>query len=168
MTTAPGDRPADDTSPLAPLGVDEVTGWDLTADVVVVGLGCAGACAAIDAAARGADVLVLEAAAMGGGTSAMSGGIIYLGGGTPVQEACGFTDTPEAMAAFLAAARASGVPLSVLALDDPALRERCGAGLVLVRPDQHVAWRGDRVEAPASLLSRVAGRAPRGDAERTA
>ena len=104
MTTAPGDRPADDTSPLAPVGVDEVPGWDLTADVVVVGLGCAGACAAIDAAARGADVLVLEAAAMGGGTSAMSGGIIYLGGGTPVQEACGFTDTPEAMAAFLAAA----------------------------------------------------------------
>lgn len=72
------------------------------------------------------------------------------------------------VAAFLAAARASGVPLSVLALDDPALRERCGAGLVLVRPDQHVAWRGDRVEAPASLLSRVAGRAPRGDADRTA
>ncbi len=38
----------------------------------------------------------------------MSGGLIYLGGGTPVQEACGFDDTPEAMAAFLAAACGPG------------------------------------------------------------
>ncbi len=92
------------TEPLAPLASEEVSRWDMEADVVVVGLGCAGACAAIEAAESGAEVLVLEAAAAGGGTSAMSGGIIYMGGGTPVQLACGFDDSPEQMEAFLAAA----------------------------------------------------------------
>jgi len=105
-TTTPD---ADHTAPIAPLASHRVDAWDVEADVVVVGLGCAGACAAVEAAEAGADVLVLEAAAAGGGTSAMSGGIIYLGGGTPVQEACGFTDTPEAMAAFLTAACGPGV-----------------------------------------------------------
>jgi 3-oxo-5alpha-steroid 4-dehydrogenase len=87
-----------------------IDGWDEEADVVVVGLGCAGACAAIEAAEAGADVLVLEAAAMGGGTSAMSGGLIYLGGGTPIQEACGYTDTAEDMERFLLAACGPDAP----------------------------------------------------------
>jgi 3-oxo-5alpha-steroid 4-dehydrogenase len=81
-----------------------VISWDDETDVVVVGLGCAGACAAIEAAEAGADVVVLEAAAMGGGTSAMSGGLIYLGGGTPIQTGCGFTDTADDMERFLLAA----------------------------------------------------------------
>ncbi len=78
--------------------------WHHETDVLVVGLGCAGACAAIEAAEAGADVLVLERAGGGGGTSALSGGLIYMGGGTPVQKACGFDDTPENMFAFLMAA----------------------------------------------------------------
>ncbi|MCC6849019.1 MAG: FAD-dependent oxidoreductase [Deltaproteobacteria bacterium] len=78
--------------------------WDREADVVVVGLGCAGASAAIEAAEAGAETLVLERAGGGGGTSALAGGLIYLGGGTPVQEACGYHDTPDAMARFLTAA----------------------------------------------------------------
>jgi len=82
--------------------------WDLTADVIVVGFGCAGACAAIEAREAGADVLILERACTGGGTSAMSGGQIYMGGGTPVQEACGFEDTPEEMFEFLMAAMGPG------------------------------------------------------------
>lgn len=82
----------------------EVRSWDREADVVVVGLGCAGACAAIEAAEAGADTLVLERAGGGGGTSAMAGGLIYLGGGTPVQEACGYSDTPDGMFTFLMAA----------------------------------------------------------------
>lgn len=89
---------------VTPLSVEEVEGWDLEADVVVVGLGAAGACAAISASDAGADTLVLEAAGAGGGTSAMSGGLIYLGGGTPIQEACGFEDSTEAMFDFLMAA----------------------------------------------------------------
>jgi len=78
--------------------------YDLEADVVVVGLGIAGACAAIEAASAGAEVVVLERASGGGGTSAQSGGVIYLGGGTPVQQACGFDDEPDEMFRFLMAA----------------------------------------------------------------
>ena len=44
-----------------------------TADVVIVGLGAAGASAAIEAAAAGCDVLVLEVASAGGGTTALAG-----------------------------------------------------------------------------------------------
>jgi 3-oxo-5alpha-steroid 4-dehydrogenase len=74
--------------------------WDLAADVVVVGYGAAGAAAALEATAEGAQVLVLERFA-GGGASALSGGIIYAGGGTSVQQAGGVTDTPEQMLAYL-------------------------------------------------------------------
>jgi 3-oxo-5alpha-steroid 4-dehydrogenase len=80
----------------------------MEADVVVVGQGASGTAATIEAAEAGADVIALEAAAMGGGTSAMSGGIIYLGGGTALQEACGYTDTPDAMETFLVAACGPG------------------------------------------------------------
>src|SRR5262245_12515804 len=82
----------------------DVRRWDREADVVVVGFGCAGACAAIEAAETAAETIVLERAGGGGGTSAMSGGLIYMGGGTPVQEACGYRDTPEGMFTFLMAA----------------------------------------------------------------
>jgi hypothetical protein len=34
------------------------------------------------------------------------------------------------------------MPLSVLRLDQPELEQVYGRGLVLVRPDQHVVWRG--------------------------
>jgi succinate dehydrogenase/fumarate reductase flavoprotein subunit len=80
---------------------DLVTGWDDEADVVVVGHGGAGASAAIEAAAAGADTLVLERASRGGGTTALSTGVVYCGGGTRIQRACGFSDTPEAMLAHV-------------------------------------------------------------------
>ena len=72
-------------------------------DVLVVGFGIAGGCAAVEAAAAGASVLVLERAAVAGGTSAMAGGHFYLGGGTVVQRATGFDDTPDEMFAYLMA-----------------------------------------------------------------
>jgi 3-oxo-5alpha-steroid 4-dehydrogenase len=115
VTDAPSPTPTDQTGPIAPIDASTVGTWHDEADVVVVGLGCAGACASIEAAEAGADVLALEAAAMGGGTSAMSGGLIYLGGGTPVQEACGYEDSPENMAAFLRAACGPGVDEAKLA-----------------------------------------------------
>jgi 3-oxo-5alpha-steroid 4-dehydrogenase len=74
--------------------------WDDSADVVIVGFGAAGACAAIEAASAGADVLVLDRFA-GGGATAMSGGVVYAGGGTPQQVSAGVTDTPEAMIGYL-------------------------------------------------------------------
>jgi succinate dehydrogenase/fumarate reductase flavoprotein subunit len=86
-----------------PLDVGEVARWDQEADVIVVGLGMAGGAAAIEAARAGAEVLVLERATEGGGTSAESEGMIYFGGGTPVQKACGFEDSPEEMYKYLSA-----------------------------------------------------------------
>ncbi len=87
-----------------PRRASEIAHWDDSADVVVVGYGCAGACAAIEAGRAGADVLVLERAGGGGGTSANSGGLLYLGGGTPLQKALGFDDEPEEMFRYLMAA----------------------------------------------------------------
>jgi 3-oxo-5alpha-steroid 4-dehydrogenase len=107
-TDAPSGGLPTDVAPIEPLHAGEVPAWDMEADVVVVGLGASGAAATIEAAEAGAEVIALESAAMGGGTSAMSGGIIYLGGGTAVQIACGYSDTPEAMAAFLMAACGPG------------------------------------------------------------
>jgi 3-oxo-5alpha-steroid 4-dehydrogenase len=74
--------------------------WDDQADVVVVGFGSAGACAAIEAAGRGADVLVLDRFT-GGGATAVSGGVVYAGGGTAIQAAAGVVDTTEAMVGYL-------------------------------------------------------------------
>ncbi len=96
------------TDPIPPARLDEVDPWELSADVVVVGAGIAGTSAAIEAAEAGAETIVLERGMAAGGTSALSGGILYLGGGTATQEACGFHDTPDAMATFLLAACGPG------------------------------------------------------------
>lgn len=77
--------------------------WVREVDVVVVGQGIAGACAALESKRAGAQVLVLERASGGGGASAISQGIFYLGGGTEVQQACGYEDSAENMYRFLRA-----------------------------------------------------------------
>jgi 3-oxo-5alpha-steroid 4-dehydrogenase len=93
--------------PIAALASSEVR-FDETVDVVVVGLGVAGASAVVAARQAGADVLAVERGAGPGGTSAHSGGLIYLGGGTALQSACGFDDSTENMATFLRAALGAG------------------------------------------------------------
>ncbi len=85
------------------LNAGEVAEWHDTADVVVIGFGIAGACAALEARRGGADVLVIERAGGGGGASSLSAGIFYLGGGTAVQKAVGMEDTPDDMFDFLMA-----------------------------------------------------------------
>jgi 3-oxo-5alpha-steroid 4-dehydrogenase len=78
--------------------------FDETVDVVVVGLGVAGSSAVVAARQAGADVLAVERSVAPGGTSAGSGGLLYLGGGTALQQACGYEDSAANMAAFLHAA----------------------------------------------------------------
>ncbi len=78
-----------------------ISGWDEEVDVLVVGLGAAGAATALEASRAGAETLVLERASGGGGTSAMSGGVLYLGGGTALQKECGFEDSAEEMFNYL-------------------------------------------------------------------
>jgi 3-oxo-5alpha-steroid 4-dehydrogenase len=80
-----------------------VTSWSDEVDVVVIGFGIAGGCAAVSAAAAGAKVLVLERAAVAGGTTSMAGGHFYLGGGTAVQQATGHADDAEEMYKYLVA-----------------------------------------------------------------
>ncbi len=77
--------------------------WHREVDVLVVGLGAAGAAATLEATALGADTLVIERGGGGGGTSAMSGGVIYMGGGTPLQRSCGFEDSADEMYKYLMA-----------------------------------------------------------------
>jgi succinate dehydrogenase/fumarate reductase flavoprotein subunit len=85
------------------LAVADAPAWSDDVDVVVIGFGIAGGCAAVSAAAAGARVLVLERAAAAGGTTSMAGGHFYLGGGTAVQEATGHADTADEMYKYLVA-----------------------------------------------------------------
>ena len=73
--------------------------WEDTADVVVVGFGAAGACAALEAQASGASVIIIDKFE-GGGTSALSGGVLYAGG-TRFQREAGFDDTTDEMFKYL-------------------------------------------------------------------
>ncbi len=74
--------------------------WDVSTDVVVVGFGAAGTCAALAAREGGAEVVALERF-NGGGATAMSGGIIYAGGGTVVQRRAGVDDSTDKLLAYL-------------------------------------------------------------------
>ncbi len=96
---------------------------DETFDVIVVGFGIAGGCAALEAARAGARVLLLEKSAVHGGTSSMSGGHFYLGGGTAVQKATGHEDSVEAMFDYLMA--------STKAPDEEKIRAYCEGSVEL-------------------------------------
>ena len=100
--------------------------WDAEADVIVVGFGGAGACAALEAAQRGASVLVLDRF-HGGGATAVSGGVIYAGGGTPYQEAAGYEDTAEEMYSYLKQEVGEGV------VSDETLRRFCDGSAADIR-----------------------------------
>lgn len=90
------------------------------------------------------------------------------GGGTALHDrlGAGFTllrlgssslDTTGLETAF----HALGAPLDVLTLDDPQVRRVYGYDLLLVRPDRHVAWRGDRPpDDPGGVAAVVTGWAP--------
>ena len=66
-------------------------------------------------------------------------------------------DAPDG-AAFESAATARGIPLKRVIVKAPTVAELYGRRLVLVRPDGHVAWRGDEVPPrPADEMARVSG-----------
>jgi 2-polyprenyl-6-methoxyphenol hydroxylase-like FAD-dependent oxidoreductase len=59
---------------------------------------------------------------------------------------------------FTAAAGKIGLPLEVIALNDPNVGEIYERPFVLVRPDGHVAWRGNSLpEKPGDIIDRVRG-----------
>ena len=74
----------------------------------------------------------------------------------------GFTllrlDAEADTAALQRAAAARSIPLGVLDLDLPQARALYGSGLALIRPDQYICWRGDRLPDDVdALLARVTG-----------
>lgn len=88
----------------------------------------------------------------------------YLGDGRALLDclASGFTlvaigETPignaEAVAGRL------GIPLTAVRLEEEAVLEKLGAKLLLIRPDQHVAWRGDTAPDWSTIFGKVTGRA---------
>lgn len=79
----------------------EESRWDREADVVVLGSGGAAMTAAISARDFGAgDVIILEKSGMVGGTTAMSGGMLWIPN-NPHQIEAGLEDTDEDIVAYL-------------------------------------------------------------------
>ncbi|WP_326685369.1 FAD-dependent oxidoreductase [Streptomyces microflavus] len=70
------------------------------------------------------------------------------------------TEDRAVEAAFTEEAAARSLPLTVIHLTDPGARTVYGTGNVLVRPDQHVAWRGAVLPdgGAGAVLDRVLGR----------
>jgi len=67
---------------------------------------------------------------------------------------------PDA-APLLAAAQARGVPMQAVAIGEANIVALYERRLVLVRPDGHIAWRGDALPAdPLALVDQVRGAAP--------
>jgi 2-polyprenyl-6-methoxyphenol hydroxylase-like FAD-dependent oxidoreductase len=64
--------------------------------------------------------------------------------------------TSAAAAPFEEAFRSTGAPFAVLDVPDAAARELYGHDLVLVRPDLHVVWRGDRPPDSCTGLAALA------------
>jgi len=91
--------------------------WDEEVDVAVVGFGGAGACAALEASDNGARVMAIDRF-RGGGSTTLSGGVNYTGGGSKQQKQAGVEDTPEEMFKYLTQ-EAKGV------VEDSTLKKFC-------------------------------------------
>ena len=73
-------------------------------------------------------------------------------------------DPAAEVGGIVAAAAQKGVPLAVLDVDAEGAAALYGRKLVLSRPDQHVAWRGDEQPAdPLEIIDRVRGASVRGE-----
>lgn len=64
-----------------------------------------------------------------------------------------------AEASLLEAARGQGIPIEIVEPELPDLKQLYEANYAVVRPDQHVAWRGNVLPAPQTLLAVMTGRA---------
>lgn len=137
--------------PIPPLrlGAGERLNWQATTDLLVVGFGGAGACAALEARERGLEVLALDRFA-GGGATARSGGVVYAGGGTPYQRQAGYSDNAEAMFRYLQGEVGDAVRGETLrdfcerSVDQLAWLERQGARYEASVPPHKTSYPSDR------------------------
>lgn len=87
--------------------------WDFQTDLVIVGSGGGGMVAALTATARGLNPLVLEKSSLYGGSTAMSGGAIWIPNNGLMKRA-GLQDSPEEAFSYLKTITAGAVPADVL------------------------------------------------------
>jgi 3-oxosteroid 1-dehydrogenase len=92
---------------------DGVGAWDDEVDVLIVGSGAAAMTAAVFAAKNHADALVIEKSELYGGSSATSGGVVWIPA-TRQALAAGSDDTPEDGFKYIRALTAPEVPDSLI------------------------------------------------------
>src|SRR3546814_6394305 len=80
----------------------KMTPGEYNCDVLVIGSGAGGFSTAITARKAGLNVLIIEKAPVFGGTTATSGGYIWVPG-NPLSEKEGFKDNPDEMRPYLKA-----------------------------------------------------------------
>jgi hypothetical protein len=90
---------------------------------------------------------------------------VLMANGTPIFDRLGpwftlvgFGKPPSG--ALVAAATKRGLPLKVTQFEEPELTRTYGSQLLLVRPDQHIAWRGVACDSPRdadAIMTRVLG-----------
>ncbi|MEU2021298.1 FAD-binding protein [Streptomyces sp. NPDC016469] len=79
------------------------SGWDVVTDLVVVGSGGGSLCSALVAHENGLQALVIEKTDVFGGSTAMSGGVLWLPN-NPVSRKAGVQDSPEDARRYFASA----------------------------------------------------------------
>jgi 2-polyprenyl-6-methoxyphenol hydroxylase-like FAD-dependent oxidoreductase len=72
----------------------------------------------------------------------------------------GFGADPADADALVGAARQRNVPVTFTAIDHQEAATVYARRLVLVRPDGHVAWRGDHAPEPLAVIDRIRGAGP--------
>ncbi len=113
--------------------------WEKEADVIVIGCGGSGVAAAIEAHDAGAKVLILEKTPLHGGSTNLSGGIVYAAG-TSVQKKAGIEDSPVGMFKYWMAYHRNLLDPKVLTI-------------ICDRSDEMVEWlMRNGVEFPPELL----------------
>jgi len=83
--------------------------WDKSVDVLVIGSGAGGFVAALAAASSHANVLILEKSDLWGGSSATSGGGIWIPN-SHLAQAAGITDSADLAFQYVRALAADNVP----------------------------------------------------------
>ncbi|MEF9996877.1 MAG: flavocytochrome c [Burkholderiaceae bacterium] len=134
----------------APVSTPAATpAWDETFDVIVVGSGVAGSCAAIAAAEAGSRTVVLEKMARLGGTSRYSG-LNFACVGSPMQKAKGIEDKPEWLARDMAkvAGNMGSYPLALTMAQTTARTER-------FLSERGVKWDGRLLKLGGHSVARV-------------